>query len=175
MTQFRTVTIVQPDLHLTLEVMLCSQGNRVWPVFFFISGKKNCCGKENYILYFVKSKKCWISAKVWTSCIKPHNFLGKILGFIHGRELAKKTMMVYEMCRKLLGTTQFISEEMTQGKDNDALQSTVVLTCWYFISPRKILTKENNKKMIYHSLYWKTWRAIFAFKVTLYQFIFLAK
>ena len=43
-------------------------------------------------------------------------FFGKILGFIHGRELAKKTMMVYEMCRKLLGTTQFISEEMTQGK-----------------------------------------------------------
>nr|XP_022320176.1 dynein beta chain, flagellar outer arm-like isoform X6 [Crassostrea virginica] len=63
MTQFRTVTIVQPDLYLTLEVMLCSQG------------------------------------------------------FIHGRELAKKTMMVYEMCRKLLGTTQFISEEMTQGCD----------------------------------------------------------
>eukprot|EP00105_Crassostrea_gigas_P044993 XP_019929141.1 PREDICTED: dynein beta chain, ciliary isoform X4 [Crassostrea gigas] len=63
MTQFRTVTIVQPDLHLTLEVMLCSQG------------------------------------------------------FIHGRELAKKTMMVYEMCRKLLGTTQFISEDMTQGCD----------------------------------------------------------
>lgn len=28
MTQFRTVTIVQPDLHLTLEVMLCSQGNK---------------------------------------------------------------------------------------------------------------------------------------------------
>lgn len=25
-------------------------------------------------------------------------------------------MMVYEMCRKLLGTTQFISEDMTQGK-----------------------------------------------------------
>ncbi|XP_056010102.1 uncharacterized protein LOC125667097 [Ostrea edulis] len=63
MTQFRTVTIVQPDLHLTLEVMLCSQG------------------------------------------------------FIHGRELAKKTMMVYEMCRKLLGTTQYISENMTQGCD----------------------------------------------------------
>lgn len=41
-------------------------------------------------------------------------FLNK--GFIHGRELAKKTMMVYEMCRKLLGTTQFISEDMTQGK-----------------------------------------------------------
>jgi hypothetical protein len=27
MIQFRTISIIKPDLHLALEVMLCSQGN----------------------------------------------------------------------------------------------------------------------------------------------------
>ena len=67
-------------------------------------------------------------------------FFGKILGFIHGRELAKKTMMVYEMCRKLLGTTQFISEEMTQGKES--LHPFLVLSN----SDMKLLTNFSGKE-----------------------------
>ncbi|KAK3108743.1 hypothetical protein FSP39_014630 [Pinctada imbricata] len=63
MTQFRTVSVTQPDLHLSLEVMLCSQG------------------------------------------------------FLGGRQLAKKTMMLYELCRKLLGTNSPISELVYHGCD----------------------------------------------------------
>ncbi|XP_052060514.1 uncharacterized protein LOC127700861 isoform X4 [Mytilus californianus] len=62
MNQFRTISIIKPDLHLALEVMLCSQG------------------------------------------------------FLGARELARKTMSLYELYRRLLGTNVPISENIILGR-----------------------------------------------------------
>ncbi|XP_069115919.1 uncharacterized protein [Argopecten irradians] len=63
MVQFRTISVLQPDLQLALEVMLSSQG------------------------------------------------------FVSARVLAKKTMTLYELCRRLMGTNVFITENITLGSD----------------------------------------------------------
>ena len=50
-------------------------------------------------------------------------------GFVNGRELSEKTMTLFELCCRMLGTNVFISENISMGKFLIKTCKTIVGSC----------------------------------------------